>query len=218
MSGIVAVCCHELSRFASFTGCISNLRKPEGTVVTIEQGMNVALNRQAVARQAIATDAEWVFFVDDDMLFPPDQLERLLAHNLDVVASLYLNRNPAFYPMAFGDSRVQDGKTGWRPVALRNAPAAGLANVVAAGTGGMLVKTDVFRAIPYDTWFQHEGGTEDLPFCERVIAAGYKIYVDLEAVMGHVSTYAVWPTWSGEVWKAGIALTNDHMLVVEIGE
>lgn len=215
--GVVAVCCHELSRFASFSECLGNLRKPAGVTVEVEQGMDVALNRRAIVRRALERDVEWVLFIDDDMLFKPDLLLRLLAHDLPVVGSLYFNRNPAFYAMAFNQYHVVDGKPMWAPVTMKGAPASGLVEVLALGTGGLLVKTEVFRAIPPDTWFIHGEGTEDLPFCQRVIEAGYKIYLDLEVVMGHISTYAVWPTFTEtQDWKAGIQLTKEHMLLVEI--
>jgi hypothetical protein len=34
--------------------------------------------------------------------------------------------------------------------------------------------------------------------------------------MGHISTYSVWPM-KAETWTAGIGLTKEHMLAVELG-
>lgn len=215
--GIVAVCCAELARFSSFSECLANLEKPPGTEVLYRTGMNVALNRKSIASYAVDNDYEWVWFVDDDMLFEPFHLMRLLDHNLPVVASLYMNRNPPFYAMAFNDMKVlQDGKPAWRAVSLKGAPETGLADVVAAGTGGLLVRTEVLRAIPYGTWFDHEEGTEDLPFCWRVTTAGYKIYLDMGAIMGHISTYSVWPSFIQGQWEASVQLTDKHAVILEI--
>lgn len=216
MSGIVGVCCSELTRFAEFSNCLANLHRPTDSVVEFRTGMNVALNRKAIVETALEQDVDWVFFVDDDMLFDTSHLERLLTHKLPVVGSLYLNRNPPFYAMAFNDRKVIDGEPGWLPASLKGAPQTGLAEVVAAGTGGLLVKTEVLRAIPSGTWFDHEKGTEDLPFCHRITEAGYKIYVDLEARMGHISTYAVWPNYESGDWRADVALTEKHVLRVEM--
>ena len=179
-------------------------------------GMDVALNRQAVACLALEQEVDWVWFVDDDMLFAPNHLTRLLVHDLPVVGSLYLNRNPPFFAMAFAARKVENDRPVWGAVSLKEAPKRGLVEVVAAGTGGLLIHTEVLRKIKYKTWFLHDEGTEDLPFCQRILEAGYKIYLDLEAVMGHISTYAVWPTFDDGRWKAEVCMTEKHALRLEM--
>lgn len=210
MSGVIGIAALEHARYSQFTECLGNLEKPPGAKVVTKTGIDIGINRRDIVRDALEADAEWVLFLDDDMLFPPDHLTRLLAHEQPVVASLYLTRKPPHYAVAYNE--YVEGQ-GWRPVTLEGAPPNGLSDIVAAGTGGMLVRTEVFRAIPYDTWFLHEDGTEDLPFCTRVIEAGFPIYLDLEARMGHLSTYAIWPEFT-TAWVGAIKISDEKTIRV----
>ena len=216
--GVVGVACAELGRYSQFSECLANLVQPEDTTVKFEVGIDVAVNRRNIVRFALDREAEWVWFVDDDMLFAPGHLTGLLAHGQPIVASLYLNRKPPYYPVAYNRKFVgPDGGPAWNPVDLEDAPASGLADIVAAGTGGLLVCTEVFRALEYDSWFKRDGAGEDMSFCARAVEAGFPLYLDLGARMGHISTYSVWPMKGEETWTAGIAISEGWMLAVNLG-
>jgi GT2 family glycosyltransferase len=210
MSVLIGISALEHARYTQFTECLGNLEKPPGSRVVTKTGIDIGINRRDIVREALEANAEWVFFLDDDMLFPPDHLTRLLAHEQPVVASLYLTRKPPHFAVAYNEYVKGEG---WRAVTLEGAPQTGLSDVVAAGTGGMLVRTDVFRRIEEGTWFLHEDGTEDLPFCARVIEAGFPIYLDLEARMGHLSTYAIWPEFTTS-WVGAIKISNTKTIRV----
>jgi len=185
----------------------------------IATGIDIGANRNAIVRRALSERFSHVWFVDDDMTFGPEHLMLMTTHDRPVVASLYLNRKPPHYAMAFNDSAVVEGIRVWRPVSLGGAPETGLADVIAAGTGGMLVNTDVFRAIEYDTWFDHHQSTDDLAFCQRVIDAGFPIYLDLRAVMGHISTYEIWPLYQQQQgWSGDVRISDNCSFKVRLGD
>jgi GT2 family glycosyltransferase len=215
MSGIIGVAASRNARYSAFTECLANLAKPTPTKVVVKTGIDVAINRRNIVREALEGSYEWVFFVDDDMVFPSHLLGELLDHELPIVASLYLNRVPPFYAMAFGEKIEKDGKTVWLPVSLNGAPASGLAEVVAAGTAGMLVRREVFEAIDYDTWFVQDGTSDDIAFCERVTEAGFRIYVDLIARMGHISLHEVWPRRDTD-WYVGLRVSDSEEITVKL--
>ena len=218
MSGVVGVACADLGRYSQFSSCLANLVKPDGSDVVFEVGIDVAVNRRNIVRQALGGGHDWVFFVDDDMLFGPKHLMNLLAHNKPIVASLYLNRKPPYYPVAYTRRFIRDnGDPAWNPVDLEGAPPSGLVDIIAAGTGGLLVRTEVFLAMEHDSWFGRDGAGEDMSFCHRAVEAGFPIYLDLAARMGHISNYSVWPMNREEHWQAGIGITEGWMLAVELG-
>lgn len=219
MSGIVGVACADLGRYSQFSSCLANLVKPDGSEVVFEVGIDVAINRRNIVRRALEGEHDWVWFVDDDMLFGPSHLWNLLAHNKPIVASLYLNRKPPYYPVAYNRRFIQEnGDPAWNPVDLEGAPQSGLVDIIAAGTGGLLVRSEVFLAMEYDSWFKCDGAGEDMSFCYRAIEAGFPIYLDLAARMGHLSNYSVWPMNRVEGhWSAGIGVTEGWMLSVELG-
>lgn len=217
MSGVIGVACAVLGRFSEFSSCLANLEKPPGTMVQFEPGIDVAENRRQIVSDALEAKAEWVFFVDDDMIFAPDHLMRLLAHRKPIVASLYLNRKPPYYPVAYNHRATdKDGGPIWSPVSLDGAPAEGLVDIVAAGAGGLLVRTEVFRALEHGMWFKRDGAGEDMSFCARAIEAGFEMHLDLGARMGHISTYSVWPIKGPDQWAAGIGITKELMVAVDL--
>lgn len=220
MSGVIGVAAAELGRYSQFTSCLANLEKPKGTTVVFEVGIDVAVNRNNIVREAIAREAPWVFFVDDDMLFGPDHLTRLLAHEKPIVSSLYFNRKPPYFPVAYNrQSTNAEGGPIWNPVSLVGAPGSGLVDIVACGAGGLLVQTPVFLSLPsYGSWFKRNKAGEDMSFCARAVEAGFPLHLDLGARMGHISNYSVWPMRDAEGhWTAGIGITKDAMLAVELG-
>lgn len=219
MSTLIGVACSVEARYSAFSESLANLWKPQGSVVRFRAGIDIGANRNSIVREALSENHNFVWFVDDDMVFKSSHLERLLSHYQPVVASLYLNRKPPHYPVAFNGHTVVEGQPVWHPVSLFGAPDKGLVEIVGAGTGGMLVRTDVFRAIEYDTWFDHHQSTDDLAFCERVVAAGFPIFLDLEATMGHISTYEVWPVRQDQQgWGATLKLTEKDSIPLKLGD
>ncbi len=125
-------------------------------------------------------EATHLFFLDDDVIPPPDALTRLLAHNVPVVTGLYVERAPPHFPVAY--RRGQD-----HHVPLTSF-CAGLQEVDACGAGCLLVRTDVLRAIK-PPWFDFVGGvSEDLYFCQKAAAAGYRLLLDFDVQCGHLTT------------------------------
>src|SRR3990172_3668433 len=54
-------------------------------ILWAERGYTISENRNYCVVQAQKNQSEYLFFVDDDMTFPPDTLERLIAHKKEVV-------------------------------------------------------------------------------------------------------------------------------------
>ena len=146
---------------------------------------------------------EWLWFMGDDHVFKPDTLLRLLMHDADVVVPLVLQRQEPFLPVVCtGENEAGLQHT----YALADIPERGLFEVHSAGTGGMLVRRRVFRAIE-PPWFEPApvvGGhlSEDFSFCKRIREAGFSIYCDPETQIGHLSIAAIWPRHIDGRWRA----------------
>jgi hypothetical protein len=124
------------------------------------------------------------------------------------VASLYLQRTDPFLPIAY----VQKADDAYWPLDLAEHKKQGLVHVVGAGTGGMLIRSEVFHELE-PPWFIHTTQqSEDLYFCDRCVEAGIPIYVDLAARLGHVAAINVYPDFieddaGNETWAAGLAIS-----------
>lgn len=209
---MVGVICNDTGRYNMFWIAKDALRSPVNTKIqTVLTGDRI-LGRNKLAKMAVEEGQEWLMFLDDDHVFPSDLLMRLLAHNVPVVGALYLQRQMPFLPIAYAE---KDGDNVYWPVDLNAHGENDLIEVRGLGTGGMLIRTEVFRELEYP-WFEHGRASEDLIFCDRVYEAGLgPIYCDLGARMGHLSPAALWPTFTDGRWAAGFALADGFSVTVD---
>lgn len=205
MSGSIGLIQTDLARYTVFHKCLLMLAKPVNTDIIYGIGSDFANNRNSVVQKALDAGSEWVFFVDDDMAFPPDHLLRLLSQDKPIVASLYTARSAPWRPIAYDWISDEDG---WDPIDLTQIPGKGLVKVDGAGTGGMLIRTEVFHQMPFP-WFEKTPlGSEDLEFCKKATRLGFEIVVDLEARMGHLTTAAIWPDFTDGQWLNGVVMAD----------
>lgn len=124
---------------------------------------------------ALKAECDWLLFLDNDMRFPTDALEQLLAREKDVVAANYTIRHVPFPPCAVN-------LTGERVYTDYNT--AGLVEVGSVGMGVMLVRATVLRSIS-PPWFMLGWHTEsqdytgeDAYFCRALRNAGAQLWLD----------------------------------------
>ncbi len=139
----------------------------------------IAVGRNQCAGGAQIIKATHLLFLDSDMVFPPDTLSRLLAHEKDIVGATYSKRVPPFHPLTITEAGEHAHVT------------QGLQRVRLVPTGCMLIRMSVFDALtkPYfNTAVEGEQlRGEDYYFCEKARAAGFEIWCDgdLSTHIGH---------------------------------
>lgn len=136
-------------------------------------GSMVGNQRQAMIAGALSNGATHVLMIDSDMRFPADTLERLLAHQVDVVGANYVARGGQENTARYTDGSYvsSKGKTGLEPVHV-------------VGCGVVLIARRVFEALE-SPWFStpwdresRQHVSEDVFFCARAAKAGFQAYVD----------------------------------------
>lgn len=219
MSGHVGIVANDSARYTSFSMCLSQLASPPNTGILWGVGSDRSIGRNNVVKAALKEGSEWVLFLDDDQTFRPDLLTRLLDHEEMICGALYVQRGAPFYPIAYG-SILENGD--YLPLNLANYPTEGLVRVVGLGTGGMLIRSEVFHELSeagFDgEWFTHTTAkSEDLMFCDRAIEIGFDVYVDLEARMGHVAPATVEPIVYEGKWEIGWVFNESAKMHLPIG-
>ena len=129
--------------------------------------------REGAAEAVLQSGASHILFIDSDMKFPEDTIERLLSHNKDIVAANYVQRvlQHKWTAMINGESLSSVGKTG-------------LQEVDAIGMGVCLIKTNVFKQMKrprFNMAWNDAGGYywgEDVSFCNSARELGFKIWID----------------------------------------
>lgn len=141
-------------------------------------GTLIADQRCTLARKALDEGATDILWIDSDMRFPKDALQRLLSHGKNIVAANYVQRGIPVVPVSL---RLEDKQ--WKHVPTLKA-STGLEEVTAAGMGLMLTSTQVFKDLP-EPWFHigyssknHKFIGEDVSFCLAAAANGHSTYID----------------------------------------
>ncbi len=157
-----------------------------------------------MATDALLDGYEETLWIDSDVDFHPDSVDRLRSHGLPIVGAIYPQKGKralASHIMP-GTPKVVFGKEG------------GLIEILYAGAGFLHVRREVYLAIqkrqqlpmcnerfrapmiPFFHSMVHpcEDGhwylAEDYAFCQRARACGFKIMADTTIRLWHVGNYA----------------------------
>jgi hypothetical protein len=143
--------------------------------------------RNACVHDALKSNADYVLFVGDDVLCPPDTFKRLWAHKeADMVTGVYWTKEYPSLPYLW-NGLIKGPYLDWK--------AGEYFQVDFAGCDCLLVNTDVFRNIP-EPWFSTEWTfeqgqksapilTEDFYFYTKAREAGYALMCDSAVQCGH---------------------------------
>jgi hypothetical protein len=170
------------------------MKTPEDFVCLRSSKATIAEMRNSLVNEAMREQCTHLFMLDTDQVYHPDTVVRLLGHGLPVVGCLVHRRYPPFDPLMLrGELSRYRTVDEWRE--------GDLVEVDATGTGCILFDMEVFRAIPppwFENWTAEDGKLvgEDIGFCHKLRAAGYRIYVDTSITAGHLSQIVV----TGETW------------------
>lgn len=174
---------------AGFAQSLAMLQKGGNeTAIMFQVGSLIYEARNKLAKQAITMGADYTMWFDSDMIFEPDTMIRLLAHNAPMVSGAYFRRSPPYHLVAFDECDTESRK--WTDLKLP----AETVKCGGVGFGCVLVKTEVLFdvAAKFGTWFEPMNGFgEDLSFCWRARECGYDILLDPSITCGHIGHITV---------------------------
>lgn len=154
-----------------------------------EEDGPLELKRTRLALRGRQWGASHLLWIDTDQTFPPDALDRLLAHDKPIIGCNIPTRHDPVQPTAIDDYGRRT------PTTQALAEAEALVEVGAIGLGFCLMKAEIFDRIAAP-WFESrispEGELlcgEDVHFCNMAWRAGIAVWVDhsLSWQVGHVA-------------------------------
>jgi hypothetical protein len=162
--------------------------------VFTSQGTLIFDQRNSLVRTAVDEKCDYILFIDADMRFPKTTLERLLAHNKDIIGVNATTRMMPPKPTARNIQINEDGSVDWLEVFSNKEK--GIGKVDAIGCGVMLIKTSCLKNIPqpyfyFEQLLKGKLLGEDIYFCIKAKDAGIDTWVDhdLSMEIGHVGSY-----------------------------
>jgi hypothetical protein len=200
-------------------GCDQGLRELEQRGIEVRRYPSTAAvdrTRCDAATAALEAGFDELIWIDSDIRFDPDDVERLRGHDLPIVAGVYAKKGVQDLAV-----HLQDGTT-----EVTMGEGGGLYDVRYVGAGFLCTQRMVYddiqrtfslpvcntkfgaRTVPYFLpMVIAEGGAnpqgtgspggppaywylgEDYAFCERARQAGHKIVVDTTIRLGHIGSY-----------------------------
>lgn len=171
--------------------------------ISLAESALVHKNRTKLFRNAYDDKADYLLFIDTDMVWTPGAIEQLIAFDRDVVSGLYLSRRPLqnieHAPVVF---QYTDGKMS----VMKSVPDSPF-RADAVGMGFCLIKRNVIEKMtglipkigyPFDYIDISEVGAEsdgltntlgeDMSFCYRLQKAEFNIWVLPQVRVGHLVT------------------------------
>ena len=173
-----------------------NLMLPPSSGITVRSGAPYDVARNAICADALQHHFQWIFFVDDDVISPPDVYMRLVKHDLDIVSGLYYRRHEPICPVAMktDDTGKHQWVTAW-------SPPNSMLEVDLVGAGCLLIHRRVLERMS-PPWFEWQIGrepaqvsgaapkrgalSEDFAFCVKAKEAGFKVHLDTSIRCDHV--------------------------------
>ena len=198
----IGIPCHGDIKRATFFSCIKMQNhmytREETAELGIEaiqwwysEGSILPAGRADIVENALEKQADWLFWVDADMEFPPDTLLRLLRHKQGIVGANYVRRKLPCVPVAY--KRDREGSN----LVWTEEDSTGLEEVDHVGFGCLLTNMNVFKETPRP-WFMFGYARdrrryigEDVLFFSAAREAGYKAYVDhdLSKEVNHIGDW-----------------------------
>lgn len=231
---LIGIISNEAARYAEFWACMMRLEMPAGSVKDVAIGTDYVSNQNILAQRCLDEGFDYLWLMGDDHSFAPDLLEKLLvsaqAFDLPILVPLCSARRAPFALVDYGRN-PDPGGPDYLSVSLKGLPPEGIIELDAAGSAGMLIRRDVLEATStspeYDHenegwdrvpgWFVNGPRSEDLVFCEKAVAAGFKIHADVACRLGHILTAVVTPGHDGNDWVTGLVM-GDLQLAIGTAE
>jgi len=145
----------------------------------------IADARNEIVEFALQQNAQYIFWLDDDVIPPPNSFLRLYNQQKDIINGVYWSKSNPTMPLLFR-GHLEGPYWDWH--------VGDLIEIDAAGNGLTLVKTDVYRKMQKELggpWYSVEYGsfpgvtnevpvanTEDLYFYWKAKKVGYKVWAD----------------------------------------
>jgi len=174
------------SAIKSLIGLIQRLERTENDYeVELIPRWIVHEARNELVRRANEKKCTHILFIDSDMVYDDDIVDKLLTGHEIVAAKCRLRIYPFSYAM-YKKSEVKPGFYDDYTPEQKN----GILKIDAVGFGAVMIDMKVFNKVK-EKWFEFTQLGEDLNFCRKAQEAGFDIRVNMDCEVGHITDVVV---------------------------
>lgn len=195
----------------AFAAALIGLRRVGLSKVAFMSNSLVYDARNKLAKEAIETGVDRVLWLDSDMTFRADLMERMAAdmdEGRDYVSGIFFTRRFPMVPCVYKEIKIdKHGKGIATP--FTKYPKDKLFKTDGTGFGAVMTSTKLIKAIgdKYGGPFFPIPGVfgEDISFCWRAAQLGYDLYCDSRIKVGHIGQFQ----YGEDQWIAQEQIQNE---------
>jgi hypothetical protein len=192
---------------------------------SVAVGNFVPAQRELIMSEAIAQDADYLFFVDDDIVLPADALQQLVQTaqadpETAVVGGLYYSRD-SIRPITVANWNSTDTSSAHIPAFTSTSSAI----VDGIGFGCALLRVATAKTLmppyfPVHIYIERAAHSvrlcdEDYLYCERVRKAGFSVRLDARVRCSHYDRGS--DSYAPVSWEPDTETGHERMIVLEGG-
>lgn len=198
MKTLIAIPCMDMVH-TQFMQALIGMRRVGECTVSITVSTLVHNARNLLAKQAVDGGFDRIMWLDSDMVFDTDLMERLssdLDEGREFVTGVYHKRKPPFTATIFKDVGLYVGNALVMPKAeaFIDYPENDIFEVDACGFGCVMHSVELLKKVGGrfgPPFAMLPGFGEDISFCMRLEELGVKMYADSRIKLGHIGSFAV---------------------------
>lgn len=187
-----------------FAQSLAMLRKDGDVALAVQMSSLIYASRNDLAAQAIHMDADLTLWLDSDMVFEPDLLQRLIETKkktgAEIVTAVCFRRRPPYSPTLFKTLDINPVDQTAKHSGFDEIPNEPF-EVEGCGMAVALIETGVFYDVmaKFGNCFAPIGSNgEDAAFCWRARQCGNRIFADPGPRIGHVGNLVI----TRDIWEA----------------
>lgn len=166
--------------------------------------------REKLVRVALAAKLDFIIMFDDDMILPPNMIEKMLEDmearpEIDILAPLAFQRTPPYFPVLYV---VTEGYDPIRHTSFyanevqENYPKDKLVECDAVGFGAVCIRMSLIKKMKEPYFMSTTPTGEDIFFCVNAKKqAKARVFMDTRIKLGHISTPAIVDEPFVDKWK-----------------
>ena len=195
MKTLIAIPCMDMVHTVFFKAMLA-MRLVGDTRYTVSSSSLVYDARNNMVRQAIREGFDRILWLDSDMDFQPDLMEKLSAdldEGRELVSGLYFKRKAPIEPVVYAKVGYyhDPDKQEVTPLAVSHSdyPQNDVFEIEGCGFGGVMMTVDLARRVSDKFGLPFApilGFGEDLSFCLRARELGATLWCDSRIKLGHV--------------------------------
>ena len=165
--------------------------------------MTIDRMRNEAAKIALEAEADYLMFIDDDVLVHPQAFDMLQRWDKDIIAGVTHIRGYPFHPMIFNFTDEDYKKNSYVDDYAVKAQPNGLLKCDAVGFSCVLMKVSLLKKVIPPFFITAHNQTEDVFFCKRAKeqVPDLEIWVDTNCKTAHLLGSELIEPDSVELWK-----------------